>query len=42
MSNGRQNLRTDRGQLAIQKPIGRRGLLQSAAALLGTIAAPAW
>jgi len=40
MSNGRQNLRTDRGQLAIQKPISRRGLLQSGAALLGTIAAP--
>jgi len=40
MSNGRQNLRTDRRQLAIQKLISRRGLLQSAAALLGTTAAP--
>jgi para-nitrobenzyl esterase len=39
MSNGRQNLRTDRAQLAIQKPINRRGLLQRAAALLGTTAA---
>jgi len=39
MSNGRQNLRTDRVQLAIQKPISRRGLLQSAGALLGTAAA---
>ena len=41
MSNGRQNPRTDRRQLAIQKLISRRGLLQSAAALLGTTAAPA-
>jgi para-nitrobenzyl esterase len=39
MSNGWQNFRTDRLQLAIQKPISRRGLLQSAMALLGTTAA---
>jgi epsilon-lactone hydrolase len=39
MSNWRQNLRIDRLQLAIQKPISRRGLLQSAVALLGTTAA---
>jgi len=39
MSNGGQNLRTARLQLAVQKPISRRGLLQSASALLGTTAA---
>ena len=40
MSNGRRNLRTDCRQVAIEKPISRRGLLQSGAVLLGTIAAP--
>lgn len=39
MSDGPENLRTDRQQLALQKPISRRGLLQSAAAVLGTTAA---
>src|SRR5271157_1032424 len=39
MSDGRENLRTERQQLAFQKPMSRRGLLQSAAALLGTTAA---
>ena len=38
MSDGRENLRTDQQQLALQKPMNRRGLLQSAAALLGTTA----
>ena len=39
MNDGREHLRTDRKQLTFQKPISRRGLLQSAAALLGTTAA---
>ena len=39
MSDGRENLRTDRQQLALQKPMSRRGLLRSAAGLLGTTAA---
>src|ERR1700686_3701678 len=39
MSDGAENLRTDRKRLALQKPISRRGLLQSAAAVLGTTAA---
>ena len=39
MNDGREHLRTDRKQLTFQKPISRRALLQSAAALLGTTAA---
>jgi para-nitrobenzyl esterase len=39
MSDEPENLRTDRQQSALQKPISRRGLLQSAAAVLGTTAA---
>jgi para-nitrobenzyl esterase len=39
MSDRAENLRTDRKRLALQKPISRRGLLQSAAAVLGTTAA---
>ena len=39
MGDGRENLRTDRRQLALQKPMSRRGLLQSTATLLATTAA---
>src|SRR3984885_4493625 len=39
MSDGRESLRTDQQQFALQNPMSRRGLLQSAAALLGTTAA---
>jgi para-nitrobenzyl esterase len=39
MNDGREHLRTDRKQLTFQKPMSRRGLLQSAAVLLGTTAA---
>jgi len=39
MSHGRESLETDQQQPALQKPMSRRGLLQSAAALLGTTAA---
>ena len=39
MSDAREKLRTDQQQLALPKPISRRGLLQSAAAILGTTAA---
>ena len=39
MTDESKNLRTDRQQSALQKPISRRGLLQSAAAVLGTSAA---
>jgi para-nitrobenzyl esterase len=39
MNDGREPLRADGKQLTFQKPMSRRGLLQSAAALLGTTAA---
>jgi para-nitrobenzyl esterase len=39
MNNGWEHLRTNRKQLTFQKPMSRRGLLQSAAALLGVTAA---
>jgi para-nitrobenzyl esterase len=39
MKDEREPLRTDGKQLTFQKPMSRRGLLQSAAALLGTTAA---
>jgi para-nitrobenzyl esterase len=39
MSNGSQSVRTDQQQLASEKPIKRRDLLQGAVALLGTTAA---
>src|SRR6266436_8869237 len=39
MSDGLENLRSDRQQLALQKPMSRRGVLRSAAGLLGTTAA---
>src|SRR5260370_21663844 len=38
MSEQPKNPRTDRLQLALRKPMSRRGLLQSSAALLGTAA----
>ena len=39
MSNKQENLGTDQRQLALQKPMSRRGLLRNTAALLGTTAA---
>src|SRR5580658_3431469 len=39
MNDGREHLRTDGKQLPFQKPMSRRSLLQSAAALLETTAA---
>jgi para-nitrobenzyl esterase len=39
MNDGRENLEADQPQLVMQNPISRRGLLQSAATLLGTTAA---
>jgi para-nitrobenzyl esterase len=39
MNDGRENLKTDQQQPVMHKPISRRGLLQSAAGLLGTTAA---
>lgn len=39
MNDGREHLRTDRKRLTFQKPMNRRALLQTAAALLGTTAA---
>src|SRR5271163_1626674 len=41
MNNAREDVRTERKPLTLQKPISRRGLLQSTAALLGTTAASA-
>src|SRR5271169_4814509 len=38
MSDGRKNPQTDRLQLALGKSMSRRGMLQGAAALLGTAA----
>src|SRR5271167_4420152 len=39
MNNGREDVRTDRKPLPLERPMSRRGLLQSTAALLGTTAA---
>ena len=41
MSDRPENLRDDQQQLVLQRPLNRRALLQSAAALLGTTAASA-
>jgi len=38
MSNKRENLGTDQRQLGLRKPMSRRGMLQSTAALMGTAA----